>query len=77
MKDLFKIILLNIGKIVGLLVSFFLGLFLIIFGFWKTLLLISLVLLGYLLGKLYDEGVSFPNLIKNFFASFKIDKCRQ
>jgi len=43
------------GKLIGVLAGFLLGLFIIIFGFWHTLMLVVLVAIGLLIGKRWDE----------------------
>lgn len=52
------------GKSIGLLAGFTLSLLLIIFGFWQTVLLISLSFTGYYLGKCWDDGILPPWLKK-------------
>lgn len=72
MKELLKYIILNFWKISGLILFFLLALFLVIFGFFKTLFIIALSVLGFILGKWKDEGVSFTQLIKNIFKSMRV-----
>ena len=47
-------------------IGLILGLIVIIFGFWKMILLCCFVLLGLIFGALLDRGFSF----KDFFAKF-------
>jgi uncharacterized membrane protein len=44
------------GKVVGLALGLVVGLFFILVGFWKTLLVVICVIGGYFLGKRIDEG---------------------
>lgn len=44
------------GKLLGTLLGFMLAVLFILLGFWQTVLLISLCLLGFYLGKCWDEG---------------------
>ena len=43
------------GKTVGASLGFLLGLFLITIGFWRTLVLVVFVVLGFFLGKRQDD----------------------
>ena len=72
MNELLKYIILNFWKISGLILFFLLALFLVIFGFFKTLFIIALSVLGFILGKWKDEGISFTQLIKNIFKSMRV-----
>ena len=62
MNELLKYLILNFWKIAGVLLFFLLGLSLVIFGFLKTLFIIAFCVLGYLLGKWKDEGVSLKKI---------------
>ena len=74
MNELFKIIILNFWRIIGLIVFFLLALFLVIFGFFKTLFIIALTALGFLLGKWKDEGVSLSKVIKDIYTSMRVQR---
>ena len=54
MNELLKFIILNFWKITGCVFFFFLALFLVIFGFFKTLFKLALSILGFILGKWKD-----------------------
>ena len=51
MNDLLKYLILNIGKVVGILAGLIIALLIIKFGLLKTLFIIALVILGLILGK--------------------------
>jgi uncharacterized membrane protein len=74
MNELFKIIILNFWRIIGLIIFFLLALFLVIFGFFKTLFIIALTALGFLLGKWKDEGVSLSKVIKDIYTSMRVQR---
>ena len=74
MNDFIKLILLNPGKAAGILFGFVLALLIIFFGLFKTHFIAGLVVLGYILGKWHDEGVSFRKFIKNIIGSFRDNK---
>ncbi|MEI7542013.1 MAG: DUF2273 domain-containing protein [bacterium] len=74
MNELFKIIILNFWRIIGLIVFFLLALFLVIFGFFKTLFIIAITALGFMLGKWKDEGVSFSKVIKDIYTSMRVQR---
>ncbi len=71
MNDFLRFIFVNIGKTTGVLIGFLLGLFLIIFGFFKTLFIFALVILGFILGKWFDEGISFRKILKSIILSIR------
>lgn len=74
MNELLKFIILNFWKIAGFIIFFFLGLFFVLFGFFKTLFIIALSVLGFILGKWKDEGISFTQVIKNIYASMRVQR---
>ena len=74
MNELLKFIILNFWKIAGGVVFFFLALFLVIFGFFKTLFILALSVLGFILGKWKDEGISFTQVLKNIYASMRVQR---
>jgi uncharacterized membrane protein len=74
MNELLKYLILNFWKIAGVLLFFLLGLSLVIFGFLKTLFIIAFCVLGYLLGKWKDEGVSLKQMLKKFSSSMRIKR---
>lgn len=43
------------GKALGLALGLAIGLLIILFGFWKSVFIIVCVLIGYFLGKRFDE----------------------
>jgi uncharacterized membrane protein len=73
MNAFLKYIILNFWKIAGLLAGFLLGLFLVIFGFFKTLFILAVALLGFILGKWKDEGVSARHIIKKIASNMTIN----
>ena len=74
MNELLKFIILNFWKITGGIFFFFLALFLVIFGFFKTLFILALSVLGFILGKWKDEGISFTQVIKNIYSSMRVQR---
>jgi len=74
MNEFIKLLLLNPGKTAGIVLGFVLALFLIFIGIFKTLFIAGLVVLGYILGKWHDEGVSFKRFLKNIVDSFRDNK---
>lgn len=57
----------NPGKTVGAFSGLVLGILILTFGFWKTIVIILFVILGILVGKMIDDGDSFIDGIKNLF----------
>jgi uncharacterized membrane protein len=74
MNEILKYIILNFWKITGVILFFLFALSLVIFGFLKTLLIIALCVLGYILGKWKDEGVSLKQMLKKISSSMRIKR---
>jgi hypothetical protein len=73
-NDLLKFLLLNFGKTAGVVLGLLLALSLIFLKLQNTLLLIALVILGFLIGKWFDEGVSLKKFLKELMDSFSENK---
>ncbi len=74
MNDVLRVIILNIGKITGALAGLLIALFLVCFGLFKTLFIAGLVVLGFILGKWYDEGVSFGKIASDIVRAIRVRK---
>ncbi|HNW29353.1 MAG TPA: DUF2273 domain-containing protein [Spirochaetota bacterium] len=57
----------NPGKTVGAAIGFVLGVLLFAIGWWKTLIILILVLIGFIIGKSRDENIPVIDLISSFF----------
>jgi uncharacterized membrane protein len=57
----------NPGKTVGAAIGFVLGVLLFTIGWWKTLIILILVLIGFIIGKSRDENIPVIDLISSFF----------
>ncbi len=57
----------NPGKIIGAAGGFCIGILLFTLGWWKTLIVILLVFIGFLIGKSRDEDISIIDLIAGLF----------
>jgi uncharacterized membrane protein len=53
-----------VGAVVGLLVA----LLIIVFGFWKTVFIVICILIGYFIGKRFDEEGSLYALWRRLFG---------
>ena len=73
-NDLLKLIFLNFGRTAGIILGFFLAMLLIFFGILKTLFILALVVLGYIIGKWFDEGASVKQFFKNLMESISENK---
>ena len=73
-NDLVKLLLLNFGKTAGAVIGLLLALSLIFFKLLNTLLIIALVVLGFIIGKWFDEGVSLKKFLKEIMDSFSENK---
>lgn len=74
MNELLKFLLLNTGKVVGVVLGLLIAFFLLTFGFLKTLFIAAFLILGYILGKWHDEGISLKKMIREFLNALKIEK---
>lgn len=57
----------NIGKLIGVIIGLLLGWMIIEYGVLKTVFVIILIGLGYVLGKQADEGGNLSSLIDRIF----------
>lgn len=53
-----------IGRIVFTIIGLVVGVLCLTIGFWKTLLLVVLVFIGFLIGSIIDGKISIPNFRK-------------
>ncbi|OPZ66057.1 MAG: hypothetical protein BWY84_00351 [Candidatus Aerophobetes bacterium ADurb.Bin490] len=74
MTELVKLILLNIGRITGVIAGFVLALFLVIFGVWKTVFIIFLTAFGFILGRFYDDGFDIRKTFREIVSVLRMDK---
>jgi uncharacterized membrane protein len=58
----------NRGKVIGVLIGLLVALLWIVFGFWKILFLSILILIGYFVGKRFDDGGSLSDLWRRMFG---------
>ena len=57
----------NPGKSVGAVSGLILGVLILAFGFWRTVVIILFIILGFIIGKMFDDGDSAIEAIKNIF----------
>ncbi|MGL4370431.1 MAG: DUF2273 domain-containing protein [Spirochaetota bacterium] len=57
----------NPGKTVGASSGFILGILILTVGFWKTLIVLILILVGFVIGKLKDDNVPIADQIAGLF----------
>lgn len=55
------------GKVVGVICGLIIGLLIIIFGFWKSVFIIFCILIGYFLGKRFDDNEGPGDWWERFF----------
>lgn len=55
------------GKLIGTILGFVLGLFVVLLGFWKTLVVFAFVALGFILGKRQDDHKKLFDWLNRFF----------
>ncbi len=55
------------GKVLGAIFGLIIGLLIIVFGFWKTVFIIFCILIGYFLGKRFDDEGSPGDWWDRFF----------
>jgi len=76
MKEFLRLALLNLGKIAGITAAFIISLLVAIFGIGKTFLIVIFCLLGYIIGKWFDEGISPITFFSEAIKSLKEGKWR-
>lgn len=55
------------GKLIGTALGFLLGLFVVLLGFWRALVIAIFVGAGFFLGKRKDENLGLLSWVDNFF----------
>lgn len=73
-NDFIRFLFLNFGKTTGIILGFLLALSLIFLKLLNTLLIIGLIVLGFIIGKWFDEGVSLKKFLKDIMDSFSENK---
>ena len=58
------------GKIIGALIGFFMVIFLLTLGFFKTIILSLCIIIGYYFGKKIDNKEDIIQFIERFFNSY-------
>ena len=76
-NDFLRFLFLNFGKTAGVVLGFLLALSLIFFKLLNTLLIIGLVVLGFIIGKWFDEGVNLRKFLKDLMDSISENKFQQ
>jgi uncharacterized membrane protein len=66
-KELRQFLVAHWGKVVGGLTGLLIGLTIIIFGFWRSLLLFTCIILGIYLGRLFDRHEGLQNVLQRFW----------
>ena len=74
MNDLIRFLLLNIGKTVGVILGIIIAALLLWLGIFKTLFIAAFIILGFILGKWHDEGISYKKLFRDIAAALRVDK---
>ncbi|MGI6574517.1 MAG: DUF2273 domain-containing protein [bacterium] len=69
-EELLRLLLENRGKIVGVLLGFVMGWFLISKGLVATLIIMLFVLGGYYFGCRFDAGSDWRDLFNRFFPPY-------
>ncbi|MFI5359527.1 MAG: DUF2273 domain-containing protein [Halanaerobiales bacterium] len=58
-----EIIANNKGKVYGTLIGFLSSIFILLIGFWRTLLILLLTVIGYIIGSRWDQEGDFRKLL--------------
>lgn len=61
----------NPGKTLGSVMGLVVGILVFTIGFVKTLLIVLLIFVGFLIGKSRDDGVSLPEALVSLFSRKK------
>lgn len=62
-EKLFEILVDNYGKLIGSIIGLIVAILFLTLGFFKTILLISLIVLGYYIGKKIDNRESIIEIL--------------
>lgn len=73
-NDFLRLLFLNFGKTLGIVLGFILAVLLIFFGILKTLFILAFIILGFIIGKWFDEGVNVKKFFKDIVDSFSENK---
>ncbi len=73
-NDFLRLLFLNFGKTLGIVLGFILAVLLIFFGILKTLFILAFIVLGFIIGKWFDEGVNVKKFFKDILDSFSENK---
>ncbi|MBP7738572.1 MAG: DUF2273 domain-containing protein [Spirochaetes bacterium] len=57
----------NPGKTIGAAFGFVIGILLLTIGWWKTLIVLLLAFIGFIIGKSRDENIPVVDMITSFF----------
>lgn len=57
----------NLGKILGVILGLILGWMVIHYGFFKSLFIIFMVVMGFIIGKQLDEGATLGSIVDRIF----------
>ena len=57
----------NPGKGLGLAAGALFGIFFFVFGIWKLIFILSLMFVGYVIGKSFDENISVFEVLRKIF----------
>jgi uncharacterized membrane protein len=57
----------NPGKTIGAAIGFVIGVLLFTIGWWKTLIVLLLAFIGFIIGKSRDENIPVVDMITSFF----------
>jgi len=55
------------GKVLGIILGLVVGLLIIVFGFWKAAFILLCVVIGYFLGKRFDDEGSYGDWWERIF----------
>lgn len=58
----------NSGKIIGSLIGLFLAIFILSIGFFKTMFIVALIVLGYAIGSKIDKRESLLEFLKTLLG---------
>ncbi len=74
MKDIYRLLSENWGKVVGGFLGFLVAILFLLFGFWKALLIIILILVGIYLGGKYEQGEGLHRVIDKAWQKLPLPK---
>jgi uncharacterized membrane protein len=68
-QELKELLHANVGKVIGVIIGVIIGILYLLVGFFKTVIFVLVVVLGYLIGTRIDANENIRDLIERFLPN--------